>query len=305
MPETNATQSDTWTIQRLLTWTRTHFTNREVDEPRLSAEILLAKALGCKRIELYAWFDRVPEASQLDTFRDYVKRAANHEPISYLVGSKEFYSLEFEVTPAVLIPRPETEVVVQQTIETVRAAGKPDAVLLDWCTGSGCIAVSLLSNLPEVRIVATDISDEALAVAGRNAARHNVSDRLALVQADRLNLPSDCVPEGGFDFIVANPPYVPAHEVPELKSNVRDHEPGIALTDGEDGFTFYRLLAAEGQPFLKQGGCVLVEIADDGAEIVHKAFTDGGDWVADGVWRDTVVGGERAMRFRPNHVMPA
>lgn len=287
-----------WTIQRLLNWTKGHFAARGVAEPRLAAEVLLAQALKCRRIDLYARFDRVPEPPQLDEFRGLVKQAANHVPIAYLVGRKEFYSLELVVTPAVLIPRPETELLVQQAIETVRAGGDRDITLLDLCTGSGCIAVALLRNLPKARALASDISGEALAVAGENATRHGVADRLALHQADGLALADECVPAGGFDVIACNPPYISADEMAGLDANVRDHEPHLALTDGADGLSFYRRLAEGAARLLHADGALLVEIADGRAAQVRALFAAGG-WRASGAWRDTVAGHERVLRFAP------
>lgn len=299
MSDTPVRSDSPWTIQRLLAWTRAHFTARGVSEPRLAAEILLAKALGCRRIELYARFDRVPEAGQLDLFRDLVKRAADHAPISYLVGCKEFYSLEFEVSPDVLIPRPETELLVQQTMDTVRAMTRAEVNILDLCTGSGCVVVALLSHLPQARAVATDISAAALAVALRNAERHQVHDRVRFVEADRLALPDGCVPPGGFDAIACNPPYVASDEMAHLDRNIREYEPAIALTDGADGLSFYRSLAEHGGRLLAPGGALVVEIADGQAAAVRAVFTAGGRWTADGAWRDKVVGHERVQRYRP------
>jgi release factor glutamine methyltransferase len=291
-------QAGPWTIQRLLEWTRGHFAAKGIEEPRLAAEVLLAAALKCRRIELYARFDRVPDASQLDAFRSLVKQAAEHSPISYLVGTKEFYSLEFEVTPAVLIPRPETELLVQQAIETVRSAGVAEPRLLDLCTGSGCIVVALLKNLPAAIAAATDVSADALAVAERNARTHGVADRVRFVEVDRLALPEDHVPAGGFDVIVCNPPYVAVEDWDSLAPNVRDHEPRAALTDEADGLSFFRALAAGAARLLRPDGRVLVEIANDRAPEVRQVFAEAGGWNEDGVWRDTVGGHERVMRFR-------
>ncbi|HRX87600.1 MAG TPA: peptide chain release factor N(5)-glutamine methyltransferase [Phycisphaerae bacterium] len=297
MPSSPTEKTEPWTIQRLLNWTKGHLAAKGVGEPRLATEVLLAQALGCRRIDLYARFDRVPEPGQLDVFRDLVKRAAGHTPISYLVGRKEFYSLEFEVSPAVLIPRPETELLVQQAIETVRGWDRPDCHLLDLCTGSGCIAIALLKNLPTVRALATDVSADALAIAARNAAAHGVDERLTLVEADRLVLPGDAVPAQGFDLIACNPPYVAVGEMATLDANVRDHEPHLALTDGSDGLSFYRLLAEESAALLQPEGALLLEVADGGAEAVREIFAAHPTWRHTGTWRDAVAGHERVLRY--------
>jgi release factor glutamine methyltransferase len=295
----NATPStEPWTLKRLLTWTTGFFERKGVDEPRLAAEILLAKALGCPRIQLYVRFEQIPEDAQLAEFRDLVKQAADHVPISYLVGVKEFYALEFEVAPGVLIPRPETEVLVQQTIATLTADRRQAGCVLDFCTGSGCVAVALAKNLGELTVVASDVAPDALAIATRNCEKHQMHDRVTLVEADRLALPAAVLPAGGFDAIVANPPYVAAAEMATLPANVREHEPAVALTDGADGLSFHRTLATDGAALLATGGAVLIEIADGQAGAVGRIFAEAGGWRADGVWRDTVGGHERVLRFR-------
>jgi len=294
---TSSSTNGPWTTQRLLDWTRAHLAAKGVAEPRLAAEVLLAKALGCRRIELYARFDRLPAAEQLDVFRELVKRAAQHTPISYLVGTKEFYSLQFAVTPAVLIPRPETELLVQQAIETVRTAKLAAPHILDLCTGSGCIAIALLKYLPDARAVATDISAEALSVAARNAEAHGIADRMRLIEADCLDLPADCVPAGGFDIIACNPPYIGRDELAELDANVRDHEPRMALTDDADGLSFYRVLAGGVSTLMRADGRLFIEIADERAHAVRAVFAAAGGLAEDGAWRDAVAGHERVLRF--------
>ena len=168
-----ATRMNEWTIQRLLTWVTEYLTQKGVDSPRLSAELLLSNVLGLKRIELYTQYNKVVAQEQLDRLRDLVKRAGLHEPVVYLVGRTEFYSIEFEVTPDCLIPRPETELLVQRSIEFLRKRTGPQLVC-DLCTGCGVIAVAIAKNVPDAKVIATDISEPALAVAARNVEKHTL-----------------------------------------------------------------------------------------------------------------------------------
>ena len=289
--------TDAWTIGRLLRWTTDYLSRAGVDGPRLSAELLLAHTLGWAKIDLYTRFDEEPGDEQRAALRDLVRQAANHQPIAYLVGYKEFYSLDFEVTPDVLIPRPETEALVERAIAWCRATDLPEVHLLVLGTGSGCIAVALLSQVPQVRIVGSDISSGALAVARRNAERHNVADRLTLVEADRLELPDSCVPAGGFDLIVSNPPYVAEGDLAILPRNVRDYEPHLALSAGTDGLIFYAALHDVGPSMLKPSGAVLVEICVGQGEAVRQVMEADGAFKHAGTWRDPADPHDRVMQF--------
>jgi release factor glutamine methyltransferase len=289
--------TEPWTVARLLNWTREHFARQELDSPRLCAEILLAHAMGCARIHLYTRFDEVPDEAVRERFRTLVRGAGGGTPIAYLTGSKEFFSLAFEVTPAVLIPRPETEILVERTIALARKA--PDAVrrVLDLGTGSGCIAISLARNLPDMQVCASDVSADALAVAQRNAARHDVAERITFREGD-LFAPWAGDGAGAaaqFDVIVCNPPYVATDGAP-LDDNVRDHEPHAALLAGADGLDVIRRLIAGAPEFLATGGHLLMEMAFDQARAV-RALVD------DPVWQDATMyrdggGHERVLHVR-------
>ena len=187
-----------WTIGRLINWTSDYLSGQGVDEARLACEILLSQAIGCRRIDLYSRFEDEPTSEAMDRFRDWVKRAASQEPIAYLVGEKEFFSLALTVTRDVLVPRPETETLVEWVLDDCRTLGNASSNVLDVGTGSGCIAVAVLVNLPGARVVGCDISPSALQVATQNADRHGVNVRFTPVEADCLQLPSDVVPENGF-----------------------------------------------------------------------------------------------------------
>jgi len=250
---------ETWTIQKLLNWVNEYFMGKGVEAPRLSAELLLSHVLGLKRIELYTQFDQPVAGSQLDELRDLVKRAGGHEPVAYLIGRTEFYSLELNITSDCMIPRPETELLVQRAIEFLRTRNDVQFVC-DLCTGSGCIAVAIAKNFPKVRVIATDISSVALEVAAQNVDKHQLAERITLLQGDLfepLVRPLDVEP---FDLIVCNPPYVSAAEYEALEKNVKDYEPRIALFAGGDGLDIYRRIFEKADQFLKPGAALMLEI---------------------------------------------
>lgn len=274
--------AQTWTVARLLAWTREFFERRGMDAPRLSAEILLAHALGCERIELYTRYERVPDEAARARFREHVRRAGEGEPIAYLIGYKEFFSLRFAVSPHVLIPRPETEMLVERTIAVVRGSEGRLRRILDVGTGSGCIAVSLARHLPDAEICASDVSPEALAVARENAERHAVGQRIELRQGDLLAPWADAEP---FDVIVSNPPYVATGEAESLEASVRDHEPHAALFAGPDGLALIRALIADAPGRLRPGGRLLIEIGHRHAGAV-RGLLDAGGWTGIVCYKD-------------------
>jgi release factor glutamine methyltransferase len=274
MPET-APSDAPWTVGRLLAWTRAHLDTHGIDEPRLSAELLLARALGCRRIELYTRFDQVPTDAQRAGFRELVRAAAGHRPIAYLVGVKEFYSLEFIVTPDVLIPRPETELLVERALAWCRQNPRERIDLLDIGTGSGCIAIAVARRVPALQAVATDSSPAALAVAAENARRHGAAG-IRFVEADLLDLPAEAVPDGGFDIILSNPPYVAESDAAALPEDVRRHEPAAALFAGPDGLAAFRGIAAGVRRLLRPGGLLAVEVGAGQADGVAAIFMQAG-----------------------------
>lgn len=284
-----------WTIARLLAWTTEHFDRRGIADSRLASEVLLARALECPRIQLYTRMNDCPPSPRLDAFRDWVKRAAAGEPIAYLVGEKEFFSLAFRMTADVLIPRPETETLVESAIDHLSTFGLPEPRVWDLCTGSGCVAVSILKHLASARVLASDISEPALVVAQTNAERHKVADRFTALCADGLAIPPETVPESGFAVLVCNPPYIAAQAVPGLDKCIRDFEPRIALTDEADGLTFYRSIAQGAAACLSAHGVVMVEVADDRAEVVRDIFLAEADWTHRKFVRDRVTGRDRVV----------
>ncbi len=248
-----------WTIQKLLNWITEYLTQKGVDSPRLSAELLLSSVLGLKRIELYTQFNQPVAQERLEQLRGLVKRAGLHEPVVYLVGRTEFYSMEFEVTPDCLIPRPETELLVQRAIEFLRRGSGLQRVC-DLCTGCGVIAVAIAANVPDTRVVATDLSDAALGVAARNVAKHGLEGRVELLQGDLFAPVIPQLDVTPFDLIACNPPYVSTAEYEALETNVKDYEPRLALHAGDDGLDVHRRLCEQAPPFLKPDGILLLEI---------------------------------------------
>jgi release factor glutamine methyltransferase len=219
----------------------------------------LSDVLGLKRIELYTQYNNTVEKPALDKLRELVKRAGQHEPIAYLVGKTEFYSMEINVTPDCMIPRPETELLVQRAIEFLRTRNGIQHVC-DLCTGSGCIAAAIAKNYANVKIIATDICDAALAVAATNVEKHQLQDRIKLLSGDLFDPIIPQLDVGKFDLIVCNPPYVSSGEYEKLDSNVRDYEPRLALHAGEDGMDIYRRIIEKVDSFLKLDAALILEI---------------------------------------------
>jgi len=249
-----------WTIASLLKWTTGFLESKGIDSPRLDAELLLAEALGCSRVELYMEYNREPDERSRDRFRDLVRRRASREPVQYILGRAEFYALEFEVTPEVLIPRPETEYLVAEAVGVLSGGGSVEGggLAADVGTGSGNAAVSLAVNRPGARVIGTDSSPAALAVARRNVARHGVAGRVELREGDLL---APLGPEaGGFDCVMSNPPYVAEGELIGLMPEVRDHEPRCALLAGPDGLAVARRLLEEAPAYLCPGGWLILEL---------------------------------------------
>ncbi len=262
---------DPWTVKRLLEWTAGFFDTRGLDSPRLSAELLLAHVLNYPRIRLYTDFERPVMEPELGRFRELVKRASRHEPIAYLTGRAHFFNLELEVGPGVLIPRPETETLVENVLQFVRhQSGFESPRVLDLCTGSGCIAAAIATNLKNATVVATDISDAAITIAGRNFQRLGLAERITLLQGDLYDALHHLVDPQPFDLILANPPYIASAVIPTLDANVRDYEPMSALDGGPDGLDPHRRILAGAAERLTPHGRVFLEIAYDQGELAMQ-----------------------------------
>jgi release factor glutamine methyltransferase len=260
---------DEWTVGRLLSWTAGWLAERGSDSARLDAEVLLAHVRGCQRILLYTAFDEVISDEQRGRFRELVRRRGQGEPVAYLVGSREFFSLPLTVSPAVLVPRPETEGLVVRVLDICR--GATGARIVDVGTGSGAIAVALARHLPQARLAATDISGAALAVARENAARHGLEGRISFHQCDLL---ADPAVAGRWDVVVANLPYVREDEVDGLPRDVREHEPRAALVGGPRGIEPLERLAASAVERLAPGGWLVLEAGPTVAADLERALTE-------------------------------
>ena len=269
--------AERWTIQRLLKWTADFFRDHGSEQPRLDAEILLAEALECPRIELYTRFDEEPPEPIRSVFRDWVARHAEGEPVAYLVGHKEFFSIKFNVDSRVLIPRPETEHLVTEAIDVIRNLPEEQPTILDVGTGSGCVAIAICKHAPKAVLTACDISDEALAIARQNAEQTKVDDRIKFIKSDLLE---SVTTPAQFDLIVSNPPYIGHSEKGSIDSSVVDYEPHLALFSvGPQGTETIQQLVEQAAPRLKQEGYIMFEIspfiADACCELIeqHAAFS--------------------------------
>ena len=262
------TEKEIWTTLKVLTWTKEFLAAKGIENARLEAEWLLCAATGLDRVGLYLNFDKPLDDDELAGYRAMVSRRARREPLQHILGSQEFFGLDFEVTPDVLIPRHDTETLVSEAI-----ARKPDACsVLDIGTGSGCIAVVLARQLPAAVVTATDISEAALAVARRNAVRHEVS--VEFLAGSLLE------PTAGrrFDLIVSNPPYIPTGDIEGLEPEVRDYDPHRALDGGADGLNVYRKLIPAAQESLNIDGWLLLEIGIGQAAAVSDMFMEAGKY---------------------------
>ena len=262
-----------WTIKKLLEWISEYFEAHGVDSPRLSAELLLCHILKLERIQLYTLYDRVVQADQLAALRALVKRAAEHEPIAYLVGRCEFYSLPLKITPDCLIPRPETEHLVERAVDFLRDRPSPQYAL-DLCTGSGCIAAAIAKNVNDVQVVATDICDNALKIAAENIHRHKLNEKVRLLCGDLFDAIIEGLDETRFDLIVSNPPYVSDDEYEKLEQNVKHYEPKLALWAGVDGLDIYQRILKKVDEFLKPDGALMMEIGYAQGPAIQKMLEE-------------------------------
>jgi release factor glutamine methyltransferase len=297
---------------------------KNVESPRLQVELLLAHLLKMPRMKVYLNFERVLTATETDAFRELIKRRGQREPVQHIIGSTSFCGHEIIVNRHVLVPRPETELLaefgwqflnqlsegripqVPDSAAEIKVGDSPNSSLrvLDFCTGSACIAIALAAKCPGAKIVATDISAAALALAKENAARNNVAERIEFLQGDgfaalkdgwgeRPREPGSAKNQNGspgvsphqFDLIISNPPYIPSPEIQTLEPEVHDFDPHDALDGGADGLEFYRLIASQARAFLKPGGRVMVEFGDGQAVAIQEIFA-AEKWIVEAVKED-------------------
>jgi len=256
----------TWTIKEILTVTAEFLREKHIESPRLCAEVLLSLELRKTRVELYLSFDQPLGDSEVAQYRALVKRRLNREPLQYITGRQEFWSLEFLVNPSVLVPRPETEILVEEALRLKQTKQLPQGSdnqtrILDLGTGSGAIAVSLAKEMEDAAFWATDISAEALAIARENAERHAVFGKITFCQGDLFQALEQPAPV--FDMIISNPPYIASDAFETLPEEIRAHEPRIALDGHEKGMYFIERIIADAENYLKPGGWLLIEMDPD------------------------------------------
>ncbi len=266
------TKEETWTIKKLLDWTTEYFKKYNIEWPHLEAEILLAHSLKVPRIQLYVQFEKVLTSEELAEYKKLILRRSKHEPVAYIIETQPFMSLEFKVNPSVLIPRPETEKLVEITIDASKTFKSP--LIADLGTGSGAIAVSLAKYISGSKIYATDVSKEAIEIAKENAEKHGVQDRCTFFVGSLFEPLEDM--KGRFDIIVSNPPYVKTAEIDSLEPDIKDFEPRHALEAGEDGLKYIREIIEKSPAYLKNPGKILMEFGmGQGSTILDLAEKDG------------------------------
>jgi release factor glutamine methyltransferase len=290
-----------WTVRDLLKVTAAYLKEKEIDAPRLSAEVLLAHLLKLTRIQLYLHFDRPLNEDELVRYRALIKRRLNREPLQYITGVREFWSLEFLVDPSVLVPRPESELLIEKSLSLIERGAVPHPEgprVLDLCTGSGALAVALAKEIPEGLFWASDISRDALVVARSNASRHGVENRVRFLSGDlwqpikERNLV--------FDLVVSNPPYLRSDVLNTLSREV-GYEPRLALDGGEEGMFYIRKILLEGPGYLNPGGWLLLEMDPEQTAEALRLMEETGEYeswerVEDYTHRYRVVMGRKIFR---------
>jgi len=268
----------TWKIIDLLKETQGFFERKGIASPRLDAELLLAHCLNKKRVQLYIDFERPINHDELDRFREFVRRRAKREPVAYIVGYKEFWSLPVKVTPAVLIPRPETEILIETATRIIKNGKHTEerARVLELGTGSGALAIAFAKEVATCEMFSVDISRDALSIAEENLIAHGLKNSISLICGDGFQ---PFAPREHFDLIVSNPPYIRSCDIEELAPEIKYHEPRTALDGGKDGLDFYRRLIPQMTAFMKKGGWAVLELGAGQAAAVSELFTATGSFV--------------------------
>ena len=257
-----------WTIIKILVWTESYFKEHSIDSPRLTAEMLLAHSLGIKRLDLYLQYDRPLQKNELFEFKTLIKRRIKNEPVAYITGKKGFFESDFEVANQVLIPRPDTETIVEEALKVLNAGQgnfKPKTVL-ELGTGSGAIIVSLAKAAPDHRYFASDISVTALAIAKKNAQKI-AKDKIDFFAGDWF---SPLKNKNRFDLVISNPPYIPSKDIQNLQPEINQFEPMLALDGGRDGLACFRSILDDVHHYLVPGGTILLEMGFDQKEGIQN-----------------------------------
>lgn len=262
-----------WNIKKILDWTQKYFAEKKMGSPRLDAELLLSEVLKLSRIELYLNFDRPLTQIELQSYKSLIKRRSESEPIAYILNHKDFYSRTFYVTPDVLIPRPDSEVLVEIVLKEIQSSELEKIIGFEMGLGSGCLSLTLLAENPKLNMLALDVSTSALAVAQKNAKQLDLENRIQMYCGDFVSEHQDSQAlwcNTPLDIVISNPPYISENEFLTLDKDVQIYEPKIALTAGEKGLNFYAPLAVFAQKQLKPGGLLALEIGNEQAEDVMK-----------------------------------
>lgn len=260
--------SNILTVLEVLKLSTAYLEEKGIESSRLNAELLLASILNCKRIDLYLLFDRPLDENEIAAYREFISRRSKHEPLQYILGEVEFYGLKFKVNKNVLIPRPETEFLIEQAISLVKENNLKS--ILDIGTGSGNIPISLAKNLNGIEITSIDVSEEAWKIADENALYNEVNDKIKLLISDINDFSSD----SKFDMIISNPPYVSQYDYSNLSNDIVNYEPAISITDFSDGYEFYRIITKKSDSLLNNSGFILCEMAQGQSEFIQKLFLD-------------------------------
>lgn len=287
---------ETWTILKLLKWTTAYFKSHHIEQPRAAAEILLAQTLGVGRVDLYVQYDRPLELHELEVFKRFIQRRIQREPVAYIVGKKEFWSMDLKVTPDVLIPRPETETLVEAVLTIIPPEpGSAPLKILDLGTGSGAVVLALASERPVHRFYAVDRSEKALAVAQDNARMLDLNKAITFLQGNWFDSVRELVHY--FDVIVSNPPYISSHEYKALPPEIAQYEPREALDGGSDGLDAIKLIIKEAALYIVPGGRLVFEIGYDQWAAVEKMIEGSGAYNEWTVIKD-YSGHDRVVRTR-------
>ena len=272
-----ASDQGPWTIKKILTWTDAYFKSNGIDSPRLAAEILLSHCLDIRRLDLYLQHDRPLNPDELASFRGLIKRRIDREPVAYITGSRGFWESDFKVAPGVLIPRPDTEVLVEVALKVLGQDGDKPRRVLELGVGSGAVIVSLARSHPESQCFACDLSLTALGVAAANAATEPHCSNLSFVAGSWF---SAFRPQAQFDLVVSNPPYIPSRDIETLQPEINRYEPRLALDGGPDGLDCIRIIMAEACDYLAPGGTLLLETGSDQREGVGQIFKNCPDFAS-------------------------
>lgn len=273
MSDSPQDKEEVWTFQKLHLWTRNFLTDKGFESAELETQLLMAHAFGCKKVEIFTRYAEKASDEGRARLRALIKQRGEGKPIAHLVGYKEFFSLQFEVNPSVLIPRDESQWIVIECLKLAKEMDSPR--ILDLGTGSGNLPISIATQNNKAKLVTVDISEDALEVARRNSEKHQVSDRIEFVQSDLFESLGEVEP---FHFVISNPPYIKSGDIATLERDVRDYDPHLALDGGEDGLAVIARIVTEAKDYLQQEGYLIFEIGSDQEEEARGLVESVGDY---------------------------